>query len=254
MNLAVDIGNSRLKLGFFQGKKLRKAVSIPTIRISAGIRMPAPACDWPVDSIGLASVVPAVTSRVAGYLQKKYSLKPFLIRSADCGVTLKVKHPGRLGIDRILNAKAAARYSRVAAAVIDIGTAVTIDLVSIRGAFLGGVILPGPELWLGSLTRTALLPKIRLIGKAGIPGRDTRSCLISGVYYGLASAIEGIIKQYQKKYDISVVFLTGGWSKVFRRFFSFRNIYKPYLTLEGINLVLEEQFPGRPVPVGCRQG
>jgi type III pantothenate kinase len=208
--------------------------------------------EWPIDSIGLASVVPAVTSRVAGCLRRTYGLEPFLIRSANCGVTLKVKRPGRSGVDRILNVKGALRYSDGPAAIVDIGTAVTVDLISDNNAFLGGVILPGPELWLRSLTRTALLPGIKLPGyqvtshrltlasKLEIPGKDTRSAQISGVCYGLTSAIEGIIEQYRKKYNISLVFLTGGWSRTFRRFFSFRYVYKPYLPLEGVNLVLEE--------------
>ncbi|MCM8768517.1 MAG: type III pantothenate kinase [Candidatus Omnitrophica bacterium] len=233
--LAIDIGNSNLKLGLFRNYNLIKWTSHKTGDFVNRSKWPIPLKG--ISRIGLASVVPPVTDTV---LKKMIGYSVRIVTPENCGVLSRVKEPQKVGIDRLLNVKAAYHLSKTASIVADIGTAVTVDVCSSQGEFLGGIIMPGPRLWLSSLTQAVLLPHVSEMGLRGLVGKDTREAIASGVRYGLAGAIEHTISLLKKHYRINKVFLTGGGASFYRPLFAFRYIYQPHLTLMGIVLVLRD--------------
>ncbi|MCM8821016.1 MAG: type III pantothenate kinase [Candidatus Omnitrophica bacterium] len=236
--IGIDVGNSSIKIGLFGKKKLLKVFEIPTkevyfLKVPSGWEKIYPL--W----TGIASVVPSVND----VLKDKFSVicgeNIFFITPSDCGLPLKIKNPDKVGIDRVLNCKAALELVKSDVIVIDIGTAITIDYASKKG-FMGGVIMPGPSLWNASLTTTAMIKDIKRV-KVRIPGRDTSEAVYSGIRYGIPGAINGVVSVYKKRYPSTKVILTGGWSREFRRDIEF-DIIKRHLALEGLGMVLYERY------------
>jgi len=235
MYLTVDIGNSRVKYGLYSGQCLLQVSYRNTGKVSERITLPRGGRK--ITKIGLASVVPQATRKV---LQQLSTFPVQVIKPEDCLVPLLVSNPEKVGVDRVLNVKAAYSEAGKECLVVDIGTAVTVDVCSRKGEFIGGVILPGPSLWLKSLTSTALLPPVRIQTRVKLPGKDTVQAIRAGLTYGLAGAIEKVVLSLLKKFSGSTVFLTGGGAVLFQSCLSFPYVYRPHLSLEGIRQVLEE--------------
>ncbi|HOL67925.1 MAG TPA: type III pantothenate kinase [bacterium] len=232
---AIDIGNSTVKCGFYQGRRLMGVIQQPTEKARIRLRLPGPVDQ--LRRVGIASVVPEATVSIMRQLS---SLPVELITVRKCNVKLRVKNPARVGVDRVLNIKAAYQRAGRSCLVIDIGTAVTIDLCSDSGEFLGGVIMPGPKLWAGSLARTALLPEVIDIAAGAIPGKETREAIQAGLFWGTIGGIEKIVGRMRQSHSGEAIYLTGGAASFFRKRFSFPCSYCPYLVLEGIVQVLRE--------------
>ncbi|MGB9677648.1 MAG: type III pantothenate kinase, partial [Candidatus Ratteibacteria bacterium] len=149
----------------------------------------------------------------------------------------KIKNPEKTGIDRIVNCKGASEIFGYPCIVIDIGTGLTIDVVDKNKFFIGGFILPGPDLWINSLKNTALIKEIKETRIKTI-GKDTSSSVNLGLIYGISGAIEKIVFKIKREYGVSNVILTGGWSKKIYKFLNFEKKLRKYLTLEGINIIL----------------
>jgi len=234
--VGVEVGNSNIKIGIFAGKRLKDVFLSPTEDIK---RLDIPVTlkkIGPVFTV-IASVVPVINN----LLKKKFasiSKDIFFITPFDCGLPLKVKNPKGVGVDRVLNCKAAINLFNSDVVVVDIGTAITVDYASQKG-FMGGVIIPGPSLWRVSLTTTGMIKDIKET-EARIPGKDTSEAIECGIRYGLPGAINSIVYAYKKKYPSAKVILTGGWSKRFSRYVEF-DCLKRYLTLEGLGMVLYER-------------
>ncbi len=132
-------------------------------------------------------------------------------------IKVTTEHPEHVGIDRLAAATAASRLATPSrgAIVIDCGTAVSVDLVSPDGQFLGGAIFPGPSLLSRLLADgTSLLPEVLSLGEAlpAMPGRSTNSAIVAGIGFGLRGAVCRLVDEARRKIDAEVdVFLTGGW-------------------------------------------
>jgi len=234
--VGVEVGNSNIKIGIFDGKNLRDVFIFPTEDIKM-LEVPATLKKTEPFFTGIASVVPSINN----LLKKVFasiSKDIFFITPFDCGLPLKVKNPKGVGVDRVLNCKAAVNLFNSDVVVIDIGTATTVDYASQKG-FMGGVIIPGPSLWRSSLATTGMIKDIKET-EARIPGKDTSEAIECGIRYGLPGAIDSIVYLYKKKYPSAKVILTGGWSKRFSRYIKFDSL-KRYLTLEGLGMVLYER-------------
>jgi type III pantothenate kinase len=125
--------------------------------------------------------------------------------------------------------------------VADFGTAITIDVVTRKGAYLGGIIAPGLEISLDALAaRTALLPRVTLKRPPELLGRDTASSIRSGILYGCAALCNGLIGQLQARYaPRAVVVATGGASPFLARYIPSIDLLKPHLVLEGLQQLSE---------------
>lgn len=236
--IGVDVGNSNIKIGFFENKKISKAIISPTDKIDA-LKIPMLWRDASPVFVGIASVVPQVNSLLKSRFRDIAGNKIKIITPSDCGIPLRIKNPDMIGVDRVLNCKAAINLFGSEVIVIDIGTAITVDYASEKG-FLGGIIMPGPSLWSASLLTTAMIkePKER---KAGLPGKDTAEAIYGGIRYGVPGAINNVVEAYKKKYPSVRVLLTGGGDMKFIRNITF-DMEKKHLALEGLGMVLYEKY------------
>jgi len=238
MLLALDVGNSRINLALFREENLVKAHFFPKD-------------DWKkfplkkfigkkeVNKIFLASVVPSLTKKVALLCRQNLSLKPKIITVEDCGIPIKIKNPKEVGVDRVLNALAASSIYHQPTIIVDTGTATTIDLVSEKGAYLGGIILPGLRISVEALAeKTALLPEVKLKKPKSLIGKDTINAIQSGIIYGSAESISGLIKRIKKEYKKNLLVVgTGGWIKVLAPLIKIIDKIEPHLTLRGLAIL-----------------
>lgn len=238
MNLTIDIGNKRIKVGIFKKNKIYRCFYCLN---SEGKKFSFPD-EWKnlkIKKCGISSVVPELNPFIKEKIKEAFKIEPLFLNYKICGIKLKIKNPQKTGIDRIVNCKGASEIFGYPVIVIDIGTAVTIDVVDKNKFFIGGFIIPGPDLWIDSLKNTALIKEIRKT-KSKIIGIDTSSAINLGLIYGLSGSIEKIIFKMKEEFNISNIILTGGGSKKFSKFLSFDKKLRKNLTLEGINIILNE--------------
>jgi len=238
MNLCIDIGNKKIKIGVFKKGKIINFFDFLTSEYKTFI-FPENWKNFRIEKCGISSVVPEVNKIISKEVKKFFKIEPLFLNYKNCGIKVRVKNPHKTGIDRIINCKGASEIFGFPVVVIDIGTATTIDVVDKNGNFIGGFILPGPELWINSLKNTSLIKEIKDFSFNFI-GNDTSSAIISGLKYGLSGSIEKIIFKMKKKFDGLKVVLTGGYSSRFIKYLNFDKKIEKHLTLEGINIILKE--------------
>ncbi|MDD3345043.1 MAG: type III pantothenate kinase [Candidatus Omnitrophica bacterium] len=243
MLLAVDIGNTNISCGLF-GKN-RRAASFFDIPLAPGF---GPSLDKklktlpPVSSCMACSVAPKSAKTVFRLVSRATGVKPLLIGS-DIAVPLKslYRKGSNLGQDRLVNAYAASLLYRPPLIVIDAGTAITLDIVSSKNEYLGGMILPGVRMSLSSLKNgTAMLPDAVLSRPRSLIGRDTEGCMLSGTVLGAADACGGLIRRIKKETgNRTRVIGTGGGMALIKKYFPCPVSIIEELTLKGINFIHE---------------
>ena len=146
---------------------------------------------------------------------------------------------GEVGQDRLVNAFAAKAIYGSPCVIIDFGTAITFDIVSKRGQYLGGLILPGIEISLASLyEKTALLPKVKLKNAPYIIGKDTKNSMRGGILFGFGATCDGLVSRYRKILGKStMVIATGGNASLMKKYAKSIQIVDEDLILKGINLI-----------------
>jgi type III pantothenate kinase len=237
-NLAIDIGNRRTKGALFEGKKILKFFNFWNEKYER-IPLPEDLKKYKIDKCGISSVFPSINPEIKNKIRFFLGIEPIFLTYKECNIKIDIEKPEKVGIDRVLNCKAASEIFGYPCIVIDIGTAITIDFVNKNKVFIGGFILPGPELWTNSLKNTALIKEIR-DKKTKFLGKDTSSAINLGMEEGISGAIERIVEKLKKRYKISKVILTGGWCDYFKKKLNFEKKVRRYLTLEGINIVISE--------------
>lgn len=151
------------------------------------------------------------------------------------GALISYGTPLTLGPDRIANTIAVTASKKIPCIVVDCGTAITIDVVNSQGEFIGGMIAPGIETSRNALTHFApSLPDVELVAPDDILGRDTISCIQSGVIYGAAAMIEKSISKIKKNYDVSRIVLTGGHAELIHPLLEIESELDIWLTLRGL--------------------
>jgi type III pantothenate kinase len=245
MILAVDIGNTNVSLGCFDGQKLLSHRYISGKSLAQ--QNDNPLLDVfalkEIQAIVIASVNLEHEAVFCKYLEKRYTKKVLKIgREIELKMPILVEQPERVGVDRLLNALAAYHLTRAATIVVDFGTALTVDVVSTDGEFIGGLILPGIESSAYALKyRTALLPKVEVRKPNKIIGKNTDSAITSGIYNGTVGAVLYILEELGKEVcDLQCVMATGGDVKTFIADLPQINRVIPHLTLEGINIAFQE--------------
>ena len=246
MILTIDVGNTRTNFGLFERQRLKLQWTIPTrpsatqgqlVRQLTMLSGRQRLALRRASQIILCSVVPRISLVLGRVLRSRY---PVAIRSVgrDVSVPLKNRYarPKQVGQDRLVGAYAAWRSYRRDCIVVDFGTAITIDLVTKRGEYLGGVIAPGPEISLDALAeRGALLPRVELAKPPELLGRDTVSSMRSGVLYGSAALCDGLISQLRRRYAPgATVVATGGASRLIAPHCRLVRHVRPHLVLEGL--------------------
>ena len=238
MFLTVNIGNTNISFGVFDGDRIANHGRVP---IKEAPSLTTHIGDARFNRIGVASVAPSLTDRVIAMLAIHYN-SPVLLTGRDLpyGMETQYDDPATLGADRLLNAIAAFARTNAATIVADVGTAITVDLVSERGTFCGGTIAPGPDTMLRSLyDRTELLPDVDLQEAPSPVGHSTEEAARSGVFWGTVGMVERLVQKITaERSEPARVLVTGGNGEWVARELSVTAEFVPALTLEGIAILL----------------
>jgi len=246
MLLALDLGNSSLSVGVFDGERLIVRTHVPVIDFGTLAQRLSAACGdidtGDINRAALASVNPKRDDDVVEAVAELPGACRLVKIGKDLAVPVnaRVARIDEVGVDRLLNALAAFRRERDACLVVDFGSAVTIDVVSETGDYLGGVIAPGVRIAADALHKgTALLPKVDLGASERVIGKDTVACMRSGLYWGTVGAVEGLVARVRGEYPAAKrVLATGGDARLFADVCTVIDEVVPELTLEGIRLTV----------------
>ena len=248
MIIAIDIGNTAIKIALLKGKRIVKEKSIyglesqPSIR--SGIRRTLRAHkkhSARIKEIIICSVVPKHLQLASAEVKKVFKRNPKVVeRQIKVPIKNNYKNPKHVGADRLVGAFAAKVLYGYPAIIIDFGTAVTIDVINDKGAYDGGIIVPGIRLSAESLfKKTALLPNIDTFKPPRtLIGRDTKSSILSGLFYGYAALCRGLIEEIARNMKGKPkVILTGGHTGRMKKFLG-KKVYKidKELVIKGIYL------------------
>ena len=236
--LLVDISNSYTKLAFATRHRLAKPIRIPTSELTAtSLRRILRARN--VNTIFVSSVVPKKNKAITAAAGSACVL--FLSPKLDLGVGVDYPDPKSIGADRLANAAAVAQLYGYPAIVVDFGTAVTFDVVSARGDYVGGVIAPGLEAMTNFLyQRTALLPKLSLREPDRAIGKTTRGAMMSGAIFGYRGLVREILLRINRENfprRKPRVVATGGYARLIARKLPEIEAVHPNLTLEGLRII-----------------
>lgn len=215
MLLAVDIGNSSIKFGLFDGGILSTRFSIPTRKNNSTEKMTL-AVDGrlglPVEQALVCSVVPDIDAAMREFLLRSTDREPVFVRNTDdLGLKVNYQPLDSLGTDRLIAAFAAVEMYDAPCIVCSLGTATTIDVVSAAREFVGGVIAPGLDAMSEALHVAApRLPRQDVSRPDELLGTSTTASIRSGVYHGYVSMVEGLIKRIKIDTGVSKVIGTGG--------------------------------------------
>ena len=250
MHLALDIGNTAVKGGLFDGAALCRTFRLATDPVASvpayrhALRHHLDGAE--IDRVGIASVVPAVTGLVAEAARAETMRLPLVV-SAGLALPFAMGYetPETLGTDRIAAAAGAwTRYHDAAPdrplVVVDAGTAVTIEVVSADGVFLGGTIGAGPDLVRRALARgTAQLPEIDAVVPKRVVGRSTREALQSGLMWPFLDGVRGLLARTAAELGgAPLVVATGGWGGLLAAHVETVDHVEPDLVLEGVRALL----------------
>jgi type III pantothenate kinase len=249
MLLAVDIGNSATKFGVFHGSTLVSKISIPSSR-TAGAAYVADEIRGRLThtftAAIVASVVPEMDQPVREYLQLEHNIDPiFVDHDFDFALTIKYEPLTSLGIDRLVNAAAAASLYQTPCVVCSFGTATTIDVVSADREYLGGVIAPGMGMMASALhLATSKLPLVKIERPESILGLSTDASIRSGIFYGYAGMVEGLIARIIRSSPFegtaANLVATGGNAETIAAEVAAIDTVNPNLTLEGLRILFEK--------------
>ena len=251
MLLAIDVGNTHITAGLFRGARLVARGKVPTHGSLQALFRSLKARPRDVDGVILSSVVPRATVSLKQAL-KRLRLKPQILgENLRAPIKNLYRVPSQVGQDRLANGVAAFHLYGGPAIVVDFGTAVTIDLVSVRCEYRGGLIVPGVGIALEALvSRTALLPRITLTPPSEFLGRDTRQSMRSGLFHGYGALCDGIVAGLRSRHAPKAkVIATGGHCRLMAPYCRSVQIVNPDLTLHGLRicwgLTLRGQTPVR---------
>jgi type III pantothenate kinase len=236
--LLIDISNSFVKLAFATKEKIGKTTRLATKKLTAAaLRRILRRRD--VRAVIVSSVVPKKNKAIRAAAGSTNVL--FLNPKLDLGVGVDYPEPRSIGADRLANAAAVAQLYGSPAIVVDFGTAVTFDVVSAAGAYIGGVIAPGLEVMTNYLyQRTALLPKLTLSEPPRAIGKTTRDAMMSGAVFGYRGLVREIVRRltaenFSRKKPR--VIATGGYAQLIARKLPEIEAVHANLTLEGLRIV-----------------
>jgi type III pantothenate kinase len=247
MLLAVDIGNTNTVLGVFDGGTLVESWRVKTdARDTAdelALTFRGLLGDTKVDGVAACSTVPAVLGQLRIMLGRYYPDLPAVVvePGVRTGVPLLYDNPKEVGSDRIVNALAAHHLYGGPAIVVDFGTSTNFDVVSAKGEFLGGVLAPGIEISIDALAaRAARLVKVELARPRAVIGKSTVEALQSGILYGFAGQIDGVVRRIVAELGApATVVATGGLAQVVIAESETIQEHEPDLTLIGLRLVYD---------------
>lgn len=252
MILTMDIGNTNIKAGVFEGETLigywrvstntmytsdEYGILLTNLFAHSGLRLQS------VEGIMISSVVPTINYTIEHMCQDYFECEAkFLVPGMKTGINIRYENPRELGSDRIANAVAACELYGGPCIVIDFGSATNYGAISEKGEFLGGAIAPGIKMSAEALyTGTAKLPRIELVCPPSIIGRTTVTNIQAGVIHGYVGSVEHIIRTMRQEMgcENARVIATGGMARIIAAESDVIDVIDTTLTLKGIRIIYE---------------
>jgi type III pantothenate kinase len=251
MLLAIDIGNTNITFGLYEGETLGPRWRIRTIHEKMpdeyGILLDQlfrhrGHHPTQVTGVAIASVVPPLTPVFEQVCRDYLDQMPLVVDAGvRTGVRVRYDNPREVGADRVVDAAAVRALYSVPACVVDFGTATTFDAVSAEGDYLGGAIAPGIGIAAQALfERTAKLPRVELTRPPSVIGRNTPHSIQSGLLFGYVGLVEGMVARFKEELGLGTqVIATGGLGEIIARETDVIDVVDPWLTLHGLRIVYE---------------
>ena len=251
MLLVVDIGNTTTVAGIFDGDELIahwRLSSILQTSDELGINLlnllaTKNITPSKIHGAAFASVVPSLDFSMTEAIKQYFSVKPLQVNAlTDTGMEVRTKTPREVGADRIVNAVAGRAKYGAPIIVADYGTAITFDVVSEDGAYLGGAIAPGLNSGISALfSKAAKLPQVALSIPESVIGRSTEEAIQSGILFGNAGLTDNIINMIRAEKGLSgaKVIATGGHAGLMAKVAKNIDCVDKWLTLEGLKMIYE---------------
>ncbi len=244
MILLFDIGNTHTHVGLADDKRVIKQANIPTLAWfggSAAAQVKKIIGKNIIEGVALCSVVPRATALVHKAVRSVWKLEALELTPKTLrGVGIDYPKPNSIGPDRLANAVAAKFHFGAPVVVVDFGTAVTFDVVNVKGDYVGGIIAPGLAVMTNYLhEKTALLPQIKIREVHSAIGKSTEHAMLVGAVHGYRGLVRELIGQLKKELGAKKlpVVATGGYAKLIATKLPEISKVAPELTLEGLRLV-----------------
>ena len=253
MLLAIDIGNTNINLGVWDGQTLLREWRLQTSRdrtadeygiLLTGL-LTEVSLDKTIDGVILASVVPVLTETFVLLCRNTLKVEPLVVNAdLDLGIKILTDNPAEVGADRLVNAAAAYYLFKRPCIIIDMGTATTFDVVSADAELLGVVIVPGLRLAADALiSQAAKLSQVPLTAPPHATGRNTTHAIQSGLIFGTVALIEGMIKRLIEEHpnqESEILILgTGGLIGLIAPHTEIIDLVDPSLTLTGLRIIFQ---------------
>ncbi|MPW27176.1 type III pantothenate kinase [Alkalibaculum sp. M08DMB] len=255
MLLAIDVGNTNIELGVFNGEELIGTwrMTTKTIRTSDeyGILITALLSNDNINrhniiGVIISSVVPNIMYSLTNSIKKYFKIEPILVGPGiKTGISIQTENPKEVGADRICDIVGAYYTYGGPAIVIDFGTATTYDFVTKDGVFNAAVTAPGIQISADALwSKAAKLPNIEIEKPNSILARNTVTSMQAGLVYGYIGQVEYIVKKIKEETGCNdaKVISTGGYAKIIMSETKVIDIHDPVLSLKGIKLIYEKNL------------
>jgi len=251
MLLTIDIGNTNITMGLYEGDTLGYRWRLATdnermpdeygLQIS-GMLQHGGCSPRQLSGICLASVVPPLTGRITKACDIYLGKAPLIIdEDIDTGIEIFYNPPNAVGADRIVDAVAVKKLYGGPACIVDFGTATTFDAITKEGNYLGGAISPGIGIAADALfQRTAQLPRVEIKRPPSAIGANTVHAIQAGLLFGYVALVEGMVARFKKELGNEMkVIATGGLAEIVASETNVIDIIAPWLTLEGLRILWE---------------
>lgn len=251
MLLTIDIGNTNVTLGLFEGERLHESWRLATVHDRTGdeyaiylrsLLEHSGVKPGSIDAVVMASVVPVLSRPMTQMVRRVTGVDALVVGpGVKTGVAVHYRTPADVGADRVVNAAAAYARYRTACIVVDFGTATTFDCIGPEGDYLGGAIAPGVDLALSALlNRAAKLPKVELARPERAIGRSPVESIQSGAFFGYVALVDGLVDRIQAEMECPArVVATGGLASVLADASRTIEAVDEDLTLRGLRLIYE---------------
>jgi type III pantothenate kinase len=252
MLLALDVGNTNVTIGLYEGSDRRGCWRLRTERertadeyavMLAGLLALEGFHLRQVDAVVIANVVPPTRRALAQFCERHLCRAASVVgENLPAPMAVLYTPPADVGADRLVNAFAAARLHATPAVVVDFGTATTFDAVGEDGAYVGGAIAPGIGISLDALFRAAArLQRVDLVKPPRAIGRTTVESVQAGVLYGFAGQVDGVVRRFRAELgETARVIATGGLAELIAPETDTIDVVDPFLTLDGLSLLWRE--------------
>ncbi len=252
MLLAIDLGNTNIKYGVFDGAKMVASFRVSS-RISrtadeygsvlVGLLSDSGINKSDIDGIIFSSVIPALNYTICHMCEYFLGITPIMIGPGiKTGLNIKAENPREVGADIIVNSVSAYNKYGGPIVVIDFGTATTFDIINEKCELLGVVIAPGIKTSLeGLVNKTAQLPMVELDAPKSVIGKNTKHCMQAGIIFGFAGLVENIIKKIKKELGVDQikVVATGGLGEIIAKEVKLIDTVDRTLTLDGLRYIYD---------------